>query len=339
MKRRALVLGGYNTAIDGLFTTTKLHLETPKIVENFLEIEGMHGSLDCCDATSGTPVYKTRMLTATFETSRGSISERQERIDELIRHAHGRRLQILHPDYPGRCLMGRIQLQKDFNNLAYGQVSLSAVCDPWFYEMHDSFKELPILDRSHNCITYEQISTADELCTATAGITGDTEMTTVTLASRSGLPRQCAVFRVTAEPDTDYYISARVFGKAYWRVSADTEAPESFSPFVKTGADGIFYIFLFRLQSAGVVNLQDVLCLKVGDLSVVSAGDAPCEISFKRPEGLETVVSIAGVSYVHNKYFSPDCEIPAGDSVVAVFRFDTNQEQLAENAQWRRRWI
>lgn len=339
MKRRALILGSYNTALDGLFTTAKLHLETPKIVENYIEVDGMHGSLDCCEAVTGTPVYKSRALTAVLETSRGSILERQERIDALIRHAHGKRLPIVHPDYPGRYLMGRIQLQKDFNNLAYGQVSLSAVCEPWFYEMHNCFQTLPILDRSHNCITYDKITKVDELCTATAGFTGDTEMVTVALTTTGGEPRSCAVFRISAEPDCRYYLSGRMSGKGYWRVSSTTEAPESFSPFVDTGADGVFYIFLHRLQSSGVVNLLDVLCLKVDELSVITAGDAPSDLSFRQSADAFTIVSVAGVSYIHNRQSEPDCTIPAGDSVVAAFRRDSTENPGTETVQWRRRWI
>lgn len=339
MKRRALVIGGYNTATDGLFTTTKLHLETPQIVENYLQVEGMHGSLDCCEAANGSPVYKTRKLTATFETSRGSILERQDRIDRLIRLAHGRRLPIIHPDYPGRQLMGRIQIQKDFNNLVYGQVSLTAVCDPWFYDMHDEFKELPILDRRHNQISYEKISIMEDLSTAVAGVTGDTDVTTVSLCTTSGTAHTLAVFRISAEADCRYYLSCRLIEKGYWRVSDTTVEPESFSPFVTANKDGYFYIFLHRLQSSGVVNLRDVLCLKVEDITVISAGDAPSEVSLMRESDAITIVSVSGRSYVHSKSTTPDFLLPAGDTPLVVFRRDTSENPGTEIIQWRRRWF
>lgn len=339
MTQRALVIGGYHTAQDGLFTMAKLQLETPPIVENYIDVDGMHGNLDFSEAPAGSPVYRTRKLTAIFETSRGRVTEREERISEFIRRVHGKRLQILHPDYPGRYLMGRIQLQRDFNNLAYGQVSLSAVCDPWLYAMHDDFLELPVLDRSHNLVTYDAVTTMDELSTCETSLIGDTEVVTVTLVTKPGSAHSYGVFRLAAAPNTNYYISGRLSGKGYWRAGTTTEMPEVFSPIVTSDENGYFYIFVCRLQAAGIVNLNDVLCLSVGDVHILSTGDAPGELSCTRPEGVATILSVNGQSYVHNSYFTPEPVLPVGDSLAVAFRHSTTEEACVEAIQWKRRWI
>ena len=125
MKRRGLILGGYDTAAHG-FTMTKLSLQTPPIEESFVQVDGMHGSLDYCDAT-GSCIFKTRSLTASFEISYGSKEDREKIIAEMIRTVHGKKLTIIHPDHGGKVLTGRVQVSKEFNNLAYASVSVSAV--------------------------------------------------------------------------------------------------------------------------------------------------------------------------------------------------------------------
>ena len=338
MKKRGLIIGGYDTAAHG-FTMTKLSLQTPPIVEDFVQVDGMHGSLDYCDAT-GDVVYQTRPLEAVFELSEGNFAEREKVLTEMIRSIHGKKCPIVHPDHGGKLLEGRVKVSKDFNNLAYAQVSLTAVCQPWFTDPCDTVLTLPILDRSHNLITYDNVEFMQELSTCPGGRTGDTEAVTVTLFTEPADIHSYAVFRAALSANTTYYLSGRMYGRGYWRANNAPEMPDAFSPVVTTGDDGYLYLFVARLESYGYLGMNDVVCVNSSEASILHNGSFPAGLQLEKPESLSGIlVSVGGVSKRHYSKSVPEITANAGDLPVLAFRHDTSDEALTETIRFKRRWL
>lgn len=134
MIKRKIIFGTYDTAADGLLTLTGWELSAPEYQSNMVEVPGRDGSLDLSTAlTDGEPRYKSRTLTATFETSEGTRLERKSRLDTMVNRLDGRRMDIQLPDDDTRYITGRVRVAVAYNDPAHGAVTVTAVCDPWRY--------------------------------------------------------------------------------------------------------------------------------------------------------------------------------------------------------------
>ena len=133
MKKRALILGTYNTALYD-WTLAALELTDPEYQANFQEVVGRDGPLDFSTVlTDGEPRYGSRTLNATLELSAGTRMERQACISDMVNSLDGWRLEILHPDYPDHYLSGRVKVKVLYNDNAHAAVTVTATCDPWLY--------------------------------------------------------------------------------------------------------------------------------------------------------------------------------------------------------------
>lgn len=134
MVKRGLKVGSYDTAAN-LWLLTGLILAEPETVTNYVNVPGRRkGPLDLSTAlTDGDPVYSSRTLTATFESSEGNRTDREERISCMVNQLHGQRLSITLPDDPQRFLVGRVQVERVYNDPAHASVRLTATCEPWRY--------------------------------------------------------------------------------------------------------------------------------------------------------------------------------------------------------------
>lgn len=136
MEKRAIKFGDYDTAVTGLWTLTGWTLSSPEQQTNFVEVPGRHtGQLDLSTAlTDGEPIYNSRTLKATFESSEGTRLEREERINDMINQLDGYSMNIALPDDPTHYLVGRVTVKKNYNDNAHAAVEASAVCEPWRYK-------------------------------------------------------------------------------------------------------------------------------------------------------------------------------------------------------------
>lgn len=134
MIRRGLIVGSYDTAAN-LWLLTGLDLAEPETVTNYVNVPGRRkGPLDLSTAlTDGDPVYSSRTLTATFESSEGDRTEREDRINDMVDRLQGQRLRITLPDDQQRFLVGRVQVERVYNDPAHASVRLTATCEPWRY--------------------------------------------------------------------------------------------------------------------------------------------------------------------------------------------------------------
>lgn len=139
MTKRKIVFGTYDTAADGLLTLTGWELSAPEYQSNMVEVPGRDGSLDLSTAlTDGEPRYKSRTLTATFETSEGTREARQTRLDTMVNWLDGWRMDIYLPDDDTHYITGRVHVAVEYNDLAHGGVTVTAVCDPWRYAKNET---------------------------------------------------------------------------------------------------------------------------------------------------------------------------------------------------------
>jgi hypothetical protein len=134
MEKRALLLGDYDTAVDGLWTLTYWKLTKGKQMQTFVPVPGRVAPLDLSTyLTDGQPYYDNATLKATLESSEGDRLERKRRIDQMVNYLDGQTLQIYLPDDPDHYLVGRVQVHQDYNDLAHCSVLVDAICDPWLY--------------------------------------------------------------------------------------------------------------------------------------------------------------------------------------------------------------
>jgi hypothetical protein len=131
-KKRKVIFGAYDTALHGRWTLASLKLTDPNYQAKFVDVIGRDGPLDVSTVlTDGEPRYGSRTLTALLENSDGTREDRRDRIGEMVNTLDGMRVDIIHPDYPGHYLTGRVQVKEEYNDLAHCAVTVTAICDPW----------------------------------------------------------------------------------------------------------------------------------------------------------------------------------------------------------------
>lgn len=134
MQKRKIIIGTYDTAIDGLWTLTAWSFSKAVANESYADVPGHDGPLDLSTAlTDGEPYYGSRTFEAIFESSEGSRLEREERINRMINKLDGWRFDIILPDDPLHYINGRVQVERLYNDLAHASVRVSATCEPWRY--------------------------------------------------------------------------------------------------------------------------------------------------------------------------------------------------------------
>ena len=133
MEKRGIILGGYNTAVQG-WTLTSWNLSPAQRKENLVDKPGGHGFWDLSTVlTDGEPVYEARTLTATLECSEGNRLSREAMIDTMINWLDGWTVQITLPDKPLQYITGAVHVERVYNDPAHASVAITATCDPWRY--------------------------------------------------------------------------------------------------------------------------------------------------------------------------------------------------------------
>jgi hypothetical protein len=143
MKKRTIQLGDYDTAAHG-WTLAACEFPEPEPEENLVQVPGRaNGPLDLSAVlTDGEPVYGSRPLSVTLETSEGDRAARVTRISTMVNLLHGRRVNIVLPDHPGHYATGRLKLRQLYNDPAHAAVEVSAACEPWLYKSSETMTTL-----------------------------------------------------------------------------------------------------------------------------------------------------------------------------------------------------
>lgn len=134
MVKRQLIIDGYRTAEDGLWTMSACKITKAPQVQGFTDVPGRFAPLDLSTTpTNGEPYYTSATLDVVLESSEGTRQERQARIDEMVNRLDGYTVKVVHPDHPNHYLVARVQVTPDYNDWAHCSVLVSGVCEPWLY--------------------------------------------------------------------------------------------------------------------------------------------------------------------------------------------------------------
>lgn len=152
MEKRKLMIDGYDTALEGLWTLSALSLSEPEIKTEYVSVPGRSGDLDLSDVlTDGEPTYQNRTLEATLESSEGSRLERNERISYMINLLDGFNHKIILPDDTTHYLFGRLRIKTDYSDNAHASVSITVNCEPWLYSVAET---RVLIESSSGSFTY-----------------------------------------------------------------------------------------------------------------------------------------------------------------------------------------
>ena len=139
MQHRKLILGTYDTHLNGPWTLSAWALSPAEYQANYVEVPGRNGALDLSTAlTDGEPRYNSRTLTATLERSDGTRLEREAAIETMINWLDGWKMDIYLPDDELHYITGRVHVAKEYNDPAHAAVTITATVDPWRYNKNET---------------------------------------------------------------------------------------------------------------------------------------------------------------------------------------------------------
>lgn len=122
-----------NTYTDWHLILTEKNADPPEPKTNYIELDGMSGSIDLTEALTGDVHYSDRKITASFWTDEGNVQDRYNLVNGIVRAIHGRKVTIVDPDDNDHYMLGRITISDVEHNKTYSVFNLSAVCEPWRY--------------------------------------------------------------------------------------------------------------------------------------------------------------------------------------------------------------
>jgi hypothetical protein len=139
MEKRKIIIGTYDTAVEGLWTLSAWAFGKAVAHENYADVPGHSGPLDLSTVlTDNEPYYGSREFEAVLESSEGSRLEREQRINSMINRLDGWRFNIILPDDPLHYINGRVRVEKIYNDPAHASVRVTATCDPWRYNSSET---------------------------------------------------------------------------------------------------------------------------------------------------------------------------------------------------------
>ena len=141
---RFFILDKFNTWSDWRFYLTSKSTTDPEPKTNYISLDGMSGTLDLSEALSGEITYGDRTVSATFWTDEGSFRDRESRLRKIVAALHGKKIKIIEPDDPDHYFYGRIKVKSKNNKLAYADLTIEAVCEPWRYALEETVRRVDI---------------------------------------------------------------------------------------------------------------------------------------------------------------------------------------------------
>lgn len=172
---RFFILDKFNTWYDWRLILTAKDVTPPVPKTNYVEIDGMSGSLDLSESLTGEITYKDRTVTASFWTSEGSRKEREKQLRDIISALHGKKIKIIEPDDPEHYFLGRVTVKSVKNILPYAEFTIECTCDPWRYALNDTDRRVDVNSQSVTDIIIH--NNGVKTLTPTITVTGSVEIT------------------------------------------------------------------------------------------------------------------------------------------------------------------
>lgn len=134
VEERGIIFDSIHSGIDWGLLLTVCNKGAPEPKTNYVSVEGRDGDLDLTDALTGEVRYNNRTDEYAFDFLDGTRKERQALMDKVYGFLHGKKREIILPDWPDYYSVGRLSVTEFHNYLGYGQMSLEANCEPWLYK-------------------------------------------------------------------------------------------------------------------------------------------------------------------------------------------------------------
>lgn len=142
MEMRHFYFDKYHTFHDWGLVLTDKSIPDPEPKTNYIQLDGVSGSLDLTEALTGEVAYNDRTIAATFSASCGTYQEREAVRRQIAAAIHGRKVQIIEPDDPEHYFLGRVVVKDGTRHAAYSTFTLEAVCEPWRYARAESTRRV-----------------------------------------------------------------------------------------------------------------------------------------------------------------------------------------------------
>lgn len=139
---RYFILDKFNTWYDWRLIVTAKTIPDAEPKTNYINLDGMSGSLDLSEALTGDITYNDRTISATFWTDNGNRKDREVLLRNITASLHGKKIKIIEPDDPTHYFYGRIKIKSKTNNLAYSTLTIEAVCEPWRYALNETIRRI-----------------------------------------------------------------------------------------------------------------------------------------------------------------------------------------------------
>lgn len=157
MQHRKLILGTYDTHLNGPWTLSAWSLSPAEYQANYVEVPGRNGALDLSTAlTDGEPRYNSRTLEARLERSDGTRLEREAAITTMINWLDGWKMEIHLPDDELHYITGRVHVAKEYNDPAHAAVLVTATVDPWRYNKNETAVHLTAVEEEKPALLTNQ---------------------------------------------------------------------------------------------------------------------------------------------------------------------------------------
>ena len=141
---RFFILDKFNTWYDWRLILTAKDVTPPEPKTNYVDIDGMSGTLDLSESLTGEITYKDRTVSASFWTSEGSYKDRERLLRDIVSALHGKKIKIIEPDDPDHYFYGRVKIKSRKNILPYAEFSIECTCEPWRYALNDSVRRVEV---------------------------------------------------------------------------------------------------------------------------------------------------------------------------------------------------
>ena len=145
---RFFILDKFNTWYDWRLILTAKDVTPPEPKTNYVNLDGMDGTLDLSESLTGEIAYDDRTVTATFWTNNGTRTEREALLREIRAVSHGRKIKIIEPDDPDHYFYGRVKIKSIKNTVPYAEFSIEATCEPWRYANEESVRSVEVNDQT-----------------------------------------------------------------------------------------------------------------------------------------------------------------------------------------------
>lgn len=141
---RFFILDKFNTWYDWDLILTGKSVTPPEPKTNYVNIDGMSGTIDLSESLTGEVTYNDRTVSASFWTDKGNRKDREKLLRDILRALHGKKIRLIDPDDPDHYFYGRVVINYSNNTLAYLEFSFDAVCEPWRYAINDSMRRVDV---------------------------------------------------------------------------------------------------------------------------------------------------------------------------------------------------